>query len=263
MTVSINSPSNEKIKHTVKIAASSRYRKECSQFFLEGLRLCFDAAKSGSKINSVFFTEKAFEKNSEAVGKIMQCAALSFCISESVCAKLAQTQNSQGVFCLCDCDESDEKNEIDYTKKYIALESVQNPDNLGAISRTAEAFGLGGIILSGGCDIYNPKALRASMGSLLRLPVIKTDNMASFLKELEKNGMKIYATTPDSSAEKITEADFSGSAVCVIGNEANGISEEVFAVCQKVTIPMSGRTESFNAATAAAVTMWEMVRKQN
>ncbi|MGN0469065.1 MAG: TrmH family RNA methyltransferase [Acutalibacteraceae bacterium] len=263
MTVSINSPSNEKIKHAVKIAASSKYRKECSQFFLEGLRLCFDAAKNGSKINSVFFTEKAFEKNSETVERIVDCAASSFCISVSVCAKLSQTQSSQGVFCLCDCDEPDEKNKIDFSKKYIALENVQNPDNLGAISRTAEAFGLGGIILSGGCDIYNPKALRASMGSLLRLPVIRTDYMASFLKELEENGMKIYATTPDSSAQKITDADFSSAAVCVIGNEANGISDEVFDVCRKVTIPMSGRTESFNAATAAAVTMWEMVRKQN
>ena len=260
MVVTIDSSSNAKIKHICKIASSSKYRKESSEFFLEGLRLCCDACKSFVEAESVFFTEKAYEKNSSHIEEMISVCKNAYKISESVCDKIAQTENSQGVFCICKTPESDGKQKIDTTKKYIALDNVQNPDNLGAISRTAEALGISGLIVSGGCDIYNPKAQRAAMGSLLRLPVFKTDDLVSYLRKLQKSAMKIYATTPDASSLKITEADFSSGTICVIGNEANGVSSNVFDVCEKITIPMLGRAESLNAAMAAAVTMWEMMR---
>lgn len=260
MTIFLESAANEKVKHAVKTATNSKYRKKCSEFFLEGLRLCFEAVKSDCKINSVFFTESAANKDGAMLEEIIGKAEQSYCISQSVSNKLSQTQNSQGVFCLCSLKNEKEPT-VQKGKKYIALENVQNPDNLGAISRTAEALGISGLVISSGCDVYNPKALRASMGSLLRLDIIKTDDLCRILNSLKSEGWKIYATSPDSNSLSITEADFSGSVMCIIGNEANGISDEVFALCQKITIPMKGRAESFNASAAAAVTMWEMVRQ--
>lgn len=260
MVTFIDSISNSKVKHAVKIASSSSYRKECGEFFLEGLRLCYDASVSDVKITAVFYTEKAFEKSEKEISAISQKSENTYIISRTVSDKLTQTQTSQGVFCLCKMVDKEVFSLVD-GGKYIALDNVQNPDNLGAVSRTAEALGVKGLIISGGCDIYNPKALRASMGSLLRLDIIKTPSLPDFLEDVIKNGVKVYATTPDSEASDITKTDMSGTVICVIGNEAKGVSDEVFSVCKKVTIKMPGRAESLNAAIAAAITMWEMMKE--
>lgn len=254
----IDSLSNEKIKLCTKIISSSKHRKQQGMFFLEGLRLCRDAAVTGCRIEFAFFTRKAIETKPEAVELISKASSQYFEISDQVAAKLSLTESSQGFYCLCRMEQKSA--EICTDGKYIALENIQDPSNLGAICRTAEALGIDGAILSGCCDRYSPKVQRAAMGSLLRLNIIDCDNLKDYLVDLGKKGMKLYATTPDENAEKITECDMSGGVVAVIGNEGNGVTDDVFSVCKKVTIPMLGRAESLNASMAAAITMWEMMR---
>ena len=258
--ISIDSVSNERIKSAVKIASSAKTRRQTGMFFLEGLRLCRDAAVTGYHIDSFFVSSRAYERFKEEADFIAEKSGSAFIISDLVENKLALTQTSQGFFCLCRMKEESDISEVDFEGKYIALENIQDPANLGAVCRTAEALGISGVIVEGGCDIYSPKAQRAAMGSLLRLRVIKCDNLADTLSYLGEKGMKLYATTPDETAEKITLCDMSGGVVSVIGNEANGVSDEVFSLCKKVTIPMLGRAESLNASMAAAITMWEMMR---
>ncbi len=260
MTV-IESVSNEKIKSAAKLSASSKERKEKREFFLEGLRLCRDAAECGVPVKSFFYTENALEKHGADVEFISSKAKETFMISKAAAQKMSDTQNPQGFFCVCPFLPEKGEESLFFGGKFIALQNVQDPSNLGAISRTAEALGIGALVAENGCDIYNPKAQRAAMGSLLRLPVIKTKNLCSFLEECKKNGFKVYATTPAEDAKPITECDMSGSVIAVVGNEGNGVSEDVFAVCEKVTIPMKGRAESLNASVAAALTMWELMRK--
>lgn len=138
---------------------------------------------------------------------------------------------------------------------------MQDPSNLGAVLRTAEAFGMSGVIVGGGCDIYNPKALRAAMGSSMRISVLTTVNLPFLLIFAAKKGMLTLASTPSDGAKKITDMSFSGSVICVVGNEGSGISPEVMSACTlPVTIPMRGRAESLNAAAAAAVLMWELTK---
>jgi len=254
----IDSLSNEKIKLCTKIISSSKHRKQQGMFFLEGLRLCRDAAITGCEIEFAFFTRKAIETKLEAVELISGIASQYFEISDQVAAKLSLTESSQGFYCLCRIEKKETK--ILPDGKYIALENIQDPSNLGAICRTAEALGINGAILSGCCDRYSPKVQRSAMGSLLRLDIIDCEDLKEYLLELKSMGMKLYATTPDDSAEKITMCDMSGGAVAVIGNEGNGVTEDVFSVCEKDTIPMLGRAESLNASMAAAITMWEMMR---
>lgn len=258
--ISIDSVSNERIKSAVKIASSAKTRRQTGMFFLEGLRLCRDAAVTGYQIESFFVSNRAYEKFKEDADFIAEKSHNSFVISELVENKLTMTQTSQGFFCLCRMREDMSEADIDISGKYIALENIQDPANLGAVCRTAEALGISGVIAEGGCDIYSPKAQRAAMGSLLRLPVVRCESLADTLCELKAKGMTLYATTPDSSAEKITDSNMTGGVVSVIGNEANGVSDEIFELCQKVTIPMLGRAESLNASMAAAITMWEMMR---
>lgn len=254
----IDSLSNEKIKLCAKIAASSKQRKQSGMFFLEGLRLCRDAALTGYKIEFAFFTRKAIETKAEAVELICGCASQYFEISDRIADKLSLTETSQGFYCLCRI--SSKNPEIRTDGKYIALENIQDPSNLGAICRTAEALGIDGAVLCGCCDRFSPKAQRAAMGSLLRINVIECENLCEYLHKLKAEGISIYATTPDENAIKITECDMSGGVVAVIGNEGNGVTDDVFEVCEKVTIPMLGRAESLNASMAAAITMWEMMR---
>ena len=254
----IDSLSNEKIKLCAKIITSSKHRKQQGMFFLEGLRLCRDAVLTGCRIEFAFFTRKAIETKPEAVELISGAASQYFEISDQVAAKLSLTETSQGFYCLCRIEHKNAEIRLD--GKYIALENIQDPSNLGAICRTAEALGIDGAILSGCCDRYSPKVQRGAMGSLLRLNIIDCDNLKELLVTLGEKGMKLYATTPDESAEKITQCDMSGGVIAVIGNEGNGVTDDIFAVCEKITIPMLGRAESLNASMAAAITMWEMMR---
>lgn len=254
----IESTTNDKIKLAVKVASSSKYRKQTGLFFLEGLRLCRDAVLTGYEIESTFVTENAMEKFSEDVDFILSKSKNGFIVSNAVEQKITQAQTPQGIFCLCKKQKIN--HEFNYSGKYVALENIQDPANLGAICRTAEALGISGAIMYSCCDLYNPKAQRAAMGSALRLPVIESDNLSETLIYLKSKGMKLYATTPDSNASKITESNMCGGVVSVIGNEGNGVSDEIFSLCEKVTIPMPGRAESLNASMAAAITMWEMMR---
>ncbi len=258
----LTSRNNDKIKHAVKLCSDSSERRRSGCFFLEGLRLCCDAALNGHIAQTVFITDNAMKNHGNELSVLIDSAKEAYIITEDIALKLSDTKNPQGVFCICKTlDKSDNIDKINSNGMYIALENVQTPGNLGAVARTAEALGLDGVIVSGGCDIYNPKALRAAMGSLLRLDVINVDCLPDLLKECSKQGMKTYAAVPDSSALPVTKMDKSGGVICVIGNEGNGLTDSVIASCSdSITIPMKGRAESLNAGAAACVIMWEMVR---
>ena len=258
----MTSKTNDRVKYAVKLREKDSFRKEEDAFFIEGARLCADAALSSVEIKELYVTESALNKYSEYVRLVENVAERSFIVSSEIAQKLSDTKSPQGVFCICKMlDKNTNIGKIKYNGKYIALEDVSNPSNFGAVIRTAEAVGLDGVIVSGGCDIYNPKSQRAAMGSLFRLNVVVVDNLPEFLTELSEKGMNIYAGVPDSNAHKITEIDMSGGVVSVIGNEGNGISEETCKASTKlVTIPMKGRAESLNAAAAASIMIWEMMR---
>ena len=257
----ISSKTNEKIKYAVKLRESASFRKKEEKFFLESARLIKDAVISGAEIEMLFITEDANGKYQEYIEVILKSTKKAFIISEEIAEKLADTKSTQGVFAVVTMlDKFANISKIKYYGKYVALEEISNPSNFGAICRTAEAVGLDGVIIKGGCDVYNPKVQRASMGALFRLDVITVDDLPELFKELKNNNMKIYGSVPDSSALKITELEKSSGMVVIIGNEGNGISDEAKENSTLVTIPMNGCAESLNAAAAATIIMWEMMR---
>ena len=142
------------------------------------------------------------------------------------------------------------------------LEDLQDPGNLGTILRTAEALGIGRVVLLGDCcDPLSPKALRASMGAVFRLGLSLEPSRQGLFSRLRGEGFRLLASVPDSAALPVTEVDFSqGPCAVFIGNEGNGLSQETIAQCQRVTIPMAGRAESLNASAAATILLWEMAR---
>lgn len=257
----ITARTNERIKYAVRLGESASLRKEEGEFFLEGARLCSDAAETGIEIKQAFFTSKALWKYADYTDVIIAKSSICCEISAEVSQKLSDTENPQGVFCICKMKPDADKDFLNSKGKYLALENLQDPSNLGAVCRSAEALGLDGLIVSGGCDVYNPKALRASMGSLLRMNVISAGNLAEVLEKANSTGMKTLASVPKSTATDIRKVSMDGGVICCVGNEGSGLSKEVIEKCtEQVTIPMSGRAESFNASAAAAILAWELKR---
>ncbi len=262
VTEVITSRANPRIKSAAALLRTSE-RKKTGRFIIEGARLCGDAAKSGVTVEEFFSTDGAREKYSDVFAFVSAAAKRTFVISSDVAEKLSDTQSTQEMFCVCTDSSMLTEGDINPDGFYVMTENIQNPDNLGAVVRSAEALGADGLIVFSGCDIRSPKALRASMGGLLRFPVIRTADCASLLGRARDAGMKIFAAVASGKAEDITKADKSGGCICIIGNEGSGIRSETLeqSTC-RITIPMRGKAESLNAAAAAAITVWEFMKER-
>lgn len=259
LTVKITSRKNKEVKFAAEIASSAKSRQENNMFFVEGARLCDDAAKSSVKILKLFYTESAMNKYQKYLVNAAAIAEEVFEIDEHVVSLLAQTKNSQGVFCLCEM--LNKKAIAEISGKWAVLENIQDPSNLGTIMRTAEALAVSGLILIAGCDSFSPKAVRASMGAVFRMQILTVSNLDELSKISGINKMESLAAVPNSSAEKLGEINLSDNILLFIGNEGNGLSEQAVNFCKrKITIPMAGRAESLNAAAAAAICLWEITK---
>lgn len=250
----ISSKDNPLIKLICSLQTSSKSRKENGLFVLEGLRICSDAYDNGIVFDKLIVSETFLKKQCDSINLLSQNSGQNFLVTDSLFLKISDTDSPQGIIALVKTPE--ENKNLDKNGRYLALENIQDPSNLGAISRTAEALGISGIVLKSCCDPFSPKSLRASMGTLLRLPLYLTEDLTAFITE---RSLRSFACVVDSSAEKITSIEFKDGDILIIGNEANGITKETAdAAHKKITIPMLGSAESLNAAVAAAIAMWEL-----
>ena len=257
----ISSKNNERIKQVHRLVTSASERADMGLFVLEGLRLCRDAAQNSVTATELYFTEFALSKFPDDIDLMISKSNRAFCVTDDVFKKMSATDSAQGVCAVYSTDVLATVTAPNPHGRYIACENVADPANLGAISRTAEALGLDGMILLGHCcDRLNPKALRASMGALMRLPIISEADAASAVTEMREKGMRVFASVVTPDATDICDVGFTDGDVIIIGNEANGITAATAdAATERITIPIMGRAESFNAAAAAAILMWELI----
>lgn len=263
MATEITSKDNPAVKAAVKLMNSARERRERQCFIAEGVRLCLEALDNGCEVCELFYTEDAGRRYAESVGRLELAAKQSYLITEEIADKMADTVTPQGVFVVCRMKHNTiDLDTIRTDGQFILLENIQDPSNIGAIFRTAEALGLDGAFLTTDCcDPYNPKSMRSSMGALFRLPYLVVSDAPETMNELKTRNMRPIASVPEDAATKIVSIRFFRGVIMCIGNEGRGLTDRLKAVCgEKVTIPMNGRAESLNAATAAAILMWEMVR---
>ena len=255
----INSRENKLVKSVKKLVASSRERSECGLFVLEGLRLCCDAAINNYTIETLIISEN-LEKSIPC--DLHSAAKRRVKMPEGLFCTLCDTVNPQGVLCVVKIPDTVFSLEKLDGGKYLVLENTADPANLGAMARTAEALGISGIIIcKNGCDPFSPKAQRAGMGALLRLPIYYGSDITSAVKKLNEKGIKIFAAVVAGEATELNEVAFPDNSAVMIGNEANGLSDNAIALADsKITIKMSGRAESLNAAAAAAIIMWQMTK---
>lgn len=259
----ITSRENRQIKEIAKLYKNGRSRKENGLFVVEGARICVDAADSGIAIATLVCSDAGAARYPQATAQLSEMAELVLSVPDAVFAALADTAHPQGILAVCRMPalRLDPKR-LRPGGRYLGLEELRDPANLGTVARTAEALGLDGLILSPGCcDPYGPKALRAGMGSLLRIPLLQTEDFFAELARFRAAGLSVFAAVPDRAATDVRRAGIEAGGVVLIGNEGNGLTPQAIAFADRpVTIPMPGRAESLNAAAAASILMWEMTR---
>ncbi len=250
----ITSVKNPLVKRYKELLRDKRLRDGEGSFIAEGDHLCFEAKRAGLEIKSVLATEKAMEKYRETFETLTQGTREYFVITNELSEYISDTKTPQGIF----AEFGKAKEKEPEGDRLVILDGVQDPVNIGAVIRTSEALGIGGVIMLKGCaDIYSPKTIRASMGSVFRTPCITADT-PDIINVLKDKGYKVYASVLDENAERIDEAEFPVKAAVVIGSEGAGISEKVKNICQgSLYIPIKG-AESLNAGAAAAIILWEL-----
>lgn len=262
MDTILSSRDNPLIRQVRELLGSARARRENRLFAIEGARLCADAARSGAAVTAFLYTRRAAETYRSYWEPVAAAAQRRFEIPEALMKYAADTATPQGMLCVCAMlDNRPGLDTIEPHARYLALEDIQDPANLGTVIRTAEALGLSALLLSDGCcDPYNPKVLRGSMGGVFRLPLLPAGDLAHTAEILGRRGVRCFACVPQ-GGEDLRRAGLSAGAVCLIGNEGRGLRPETAVACTgRLTIPMGGRAESLNAAMAAGIVMWELCR---
>lgn len=258
----ISSKENKRLKNVKKLISSAAARCEQGLFTAEGLRLCEDALRSGVKVDCAYFSEEFAEKHGDFVARAQKAAGDCFLLKNSIFSALCDTKTPQGVlFVIKTLDKTLDFDTMKKNGNIVALENVQDPTNLGTILRSAEAFGVDGVVLSRDCcDIYAPKVIRGSMGAVFRQPFAVVDDLPAFIRAFNEFGTS-YAAVLDRDSKSLCDCDFSAKTLCAVGNEGNGLSEAVVSACShKVFIPMKGGAESLNVAAAASILIWEMIK---
>lgn len=251
----IESKDNPKIKNALKIATDASFRKKNGMFFASSSKAVGDIARAGFEPVALFLTGEEYEGQGEKFA-----AYPVYVISSSVCEKLREGKTEDGVFGVFKMKPGD-TDEILSGDKLLVLQDVQDPGNMGAIMRTALAFGFKNAVVTTGCaDVYSRKVIRSSMTACVKMNIYKTDDLLQFTKKLNEKGFCTVASCLE-GAQELGNAKIKRPVALYIGNEGNGLPKEIINRCAvRVKIPMSGEIESLNAAVSAAVLMWELGR---
>ena len=257
----ITSKENETIKNIKKLK-DKKFRDEAGLYIIEGIKMIEEAIEEKASIKKILICEECLTTG-DLEQKILYEIAKYDCIyvNTKVYNFLTDVVAPQGIMAVVEKPSKD--TEIDYSEDIIlALDGIQDPGNLGTILRTADSVDLKQIIVTKNtADSYNPKVVRSTMGAILRIKIIETEDLAKTLKEAKKNKFKIVATSLDTN-ESIYDISYNKK-VIVIGNEANGVSKEIQELADnRVKIPMLGKTESLNASVATGIMLYEYVRQK-
>jgi len=249
----ITSRSNPLIARLRKLNSKRAARREEGLFVGEGPKLLGEALKWGAELDTVICTKDATLPALPEGVRVVE-------VPDDLLTSVADTETPQGVIFLCRGRTLELPKTLEGSR-YLVLDGVQDPGNIGTIWRTADAFGADALILCGSCaDPWAPKTVRATMGAAFRLPVYEAA-LEQVAERLRSSGIPLYATALREDTVDVRAVDLRRAAV-IIGSEGKGVSETALQLCDKtVKIPMTPRCESLNAGIAAGVVLWEMFRE--
>lgn len=267
----ITSTSNKQIKRVISLQKKAKARKEENIFVVEGIRMVCEVPKE--RLMELYISESLYlsgmqEKNRELFEKLngIHCEI----VDDSVFRHMSDTMSPQGILALV---KQSEYTFEDILKKafkersnpcFLVLENIQDPGNLGTILRTSEAAGISGVILSQNTvDIYNPKVIRSTMGTVFRVPYVIVSDLEKAVMDMKDKKIRIYAAHLKGKKNFYEESYIEPTAF-LIGNEGNGLTEQIadLADCY-IKIPMEGKVESLNASIAASLLVYEAKRQRD
>ena len=240
--------SQNKIIKEINSLKQKKYRDKTGLFIVEGERLISEASPE------YVLARKDYTGDLDGFERVYTTSAALF-------DRVSDTVSPQGILGVCKIPKNDINEFVGGENAFVViLERVADPGNLGTIIRTADAAGADAVILSEGCaDPYNLKTIRSTMGSVFHLPVYRNVNLKEFLKDTKIRTFAAHLK----GTKSCYDTDMSGSVGIIIGNEANGLSDEISGLADElVKIPMPGRAESMNAAVAAGIMIYEAVRQR-
>lgn len=258
----ISSSSNIQIKNIAALLKKSKAREEQGIYVVEGLKM-FEEARTAGLLSKAYFSESFYNSKESADPGFFTGLDYEL-ITDSLFHEISETMTPQGAMGLVRTAEYTLESIIEKPGvSLLLLEDIRDPGNLGTIIRTAEGAGITGIILNSSCvDIYNPKVIRSTMGSIFRVPFCRVKDFYGTIGQLRERGIGVFAAHL-SGEPYDTEGCFVNSCAILIGNEANGLSADASALADNlIRIPMEGKVESLNAAVAAAILMYEVARQR-
>ena len=257
----ITSADNKQIKALSALIKKSKERKKQKLFVTEGPKMSFEAPIDW--VNQLFVSE-TFYNSQDNAEKLKEYEGKFLVVKDSVFNAVSDTQTPQGVMAVVKMPEYELSEIISKDHAHVLiLESIQDPGNLGTMITTGEGAGITGIIMNKTTvDVFNPKTVRSTMGSLYRVPFVVVDDLGKTLEELKNNGISLYAAHLKGTLS-YDEPDYTSACGFLIGNEGNGLSDEI-ANCadEYIRIPMEGKVESLNAAISATLLMYECNRQR-
>lgn len=261
----IISSSNSKIKNVIHLTGKAKARNEQHSFVVEGIKMFLEAPPE--RVKEIYVSEGLLKKSLADKGKLFEkLQELKYeVVADDVFGKMSDTKTPQGILCVVE--------QFSYTLPellaapnglWMVLEDIQDPGNLGTILRTGEGAGIHGVIMTRNTvDIYNPKTIRATMGSVYRVPFVYVEKIQLALAYMKDLGIKTYAAHLN-GRNFYDYIDFREKTAFLIGNEGNGLKEETARLASAyLKIPMEGQVESLNAGVAAALLMYEAKRQRS
>ena len=259
MIESLNSPHVARVKALIGLRGVKE-RRAAGQFVAEGIQ-CFReaiASENGPRIHSLYLTASARAK----LDGIADLSLLqTFDVSDAVMKSMSETITPQGILAICTIPRiSLESIALNGKRKFIYLFEIQDPGNAGTILRSADAFGMDAVITSpGSVDMYSPKVVRSTAGSLWHTPVFESIELETLLAS---KPLQAFTLSSD-GAQSLATFQIVGDCIAIFGNEANGLARsQSISSIESVSIPMPGAAESLNLSAAASITMYHLANMQ-
>lgn len=254
--------SDNRICRIIRQLDSRKHREKLGLYLIEGENLTEEAFKNSADIEFIAVNEDRLSYYENLFGgRLSECCVM----PAGLFNRLAQTESSQGIMAAVRIPQLTQQQFMEHIAggNVIVLDRLQDPGNIGTILRTCDAAGYrGAVMIKGTADIYSPKVVRSAAGSVFRIPAYYTAGARDGVKLLKDAGLQIIGTGFDTE-DMYYDVDMRRNTAVVIGNEGNGISEEMAALCDRtVKIPMRGNIESLNAAVAAGILIYESIRQE-
>ncbi len=255
----ITSASNDRVKAIKKLMKSPGERREKQQYAVEGIRMFREIP--AQMLDGIFVAQGCVERYAEELERYPDIEPV--IVADSVFRSMSDTGSPQGIMALVRMEMYTLEAMCAVPNPFLLIvDRLQDPGNMGTIIRTAEGAGVTGIVVSSdSVDLYNPKVVRSTMGSVFRVPVYVSGQLPEDVDFLKRRGITIYGAHLD--GDNLYEAGLTEACGFLIGNEGNGLSDAVAAAADKlIKIPMMGRVESLNAAVSTAVIAYEVLRQR-